>query len=178
MNEMLSTVGSAVWPIISHHPVTGRPYVNVSESNTRWIIGIGAAESARILTMLFDIINRPDHQVRLRWQPGTVAIWDNRATQHYAVSDYPDDRRVMHRVAVAATPESERRATPSGHPACAGAPGQGEVAAAKGRPATTVPHTSMSLIDIGSTSSGSSASTVKSAALPHSIEPNSSSRWS
>ena len=101
MNAMLSTVGSAVWPVIDHHPVTGRPYVNVSESNTRWIIGVGAAESARILTLLFDIINRPDHQVRLRWRPGTIAIWDNRATQHYAVSDYPHDRRVMHRVAVA-----------------------------------------------------------------------------
>ncbi len=101
MNRMLSSVGSAVWPVISHHPVTGRPYVNVSESNTRWIIGVGAAEGARILTMLFDIVNRPDHQVRLRWKPGTVAIWDNRATQHYAVSDYPTHRRVMHRVAVA-----------------------------------------------------------------------------
>ncbi|MGA9275442.1 TauD/TfdA dioxygenase family protein [Ilumatobacter sp.] len=101
MNEMLSTVGSAVWPVISHHPVSGRPYVNVSESNTRWIIGLGAAESARILTMLFDIVNRPDHQVRLRWRPGMIAIWDNRATQHYAVSDYPNDRRIMHRVVVA-----------------------------------------------------------------------------
>jgi taurine dioxygenase len=101
INTLLGEVGSAVWPIISHHPVTGRPYVNVSESNTRWIIGLGAPESARILTMLFDIINRPDHQVRLRWQPGTVAMWDNRASQHYAVADYPNDRRVMHRVAVA-----------------------------------------------------------------------------
>jgi len=101
MNEMLANVGAACWPIISHHPVTGRPYVNVSESNTRWIIGTGAAESERILSMLFDITNRPDHQVRLRWQPGTIAIWDNRATQHYAVADYPGHRRVMHRVAVA-----------------------------------------------------------------------------
>lgn len=101
VNEMLASVGSAVWPVISHHPVTGRPYVNVSESNTRWILGLGAAEGARILTMLFDITNRPDHHVRLRWKSGTVAIWDNRATQHYAVSDYPNDRRVMHRVVVA-----------------------------------------------------------------------------
>ncbi len=101
INELLGTVGSAVWPIISHHPVTGRPYVNVSESNTRWIIGLGAPESARMLTMLFDIINRPDHQVRLRWREGTVAMWDNRGTQHYAVSDYAEYRRVMHRVAVA-----------------------------------------------------------------------------
>lgn len=100
INEMLATVGSAVWPIISHHPVTGRPYINVSESNTRWIIGVGAGESARIISLLLDMITRPDHQVRLRWRPGTVAIWDNRGTQHYAVSDYPNDRRTMHRVVV------------------------------------------------------------------------------
>ena len=101
MNEMLAKVGSAVWPIISHHPVTGRPYVNVSESNTRWIVGVGAPESQRILSTLFSLVNRPDHHVRLRWEPGTVAIWDNRATQHYAVSDYAGHRRLMHRVAVA-----------------------------------------------------------------------------
>lgn len=101
INELLGTVGSAVWPIVSHHPVTGRPYINVSESNTRWIIGLGAAESNRILTMIFDHTNRPDHHVRLKWQPGTVAMWDNRATQHYAVADFPKYRRVMHRVAVA-----------------------------------------------------------------------------
>jgi taurine dioxygenase len=100
IDEMLATVGSAVWPIISHHPVTERPYINVSESNTRWIIGVGASESARIIALLLDMINRPDHQVRLRWRPGTVAIWDNRGTQHYAVSDYPNDRRIMHRVVV------------------------------------------------------------------------------
>lgn len=100
INQMLGTVGSAVWPIISHHPVTGRPYINVSESNTRWIIGVGASESARIISLLLDMINRPDHQVRLRWEPGTVAIWDNRGTQHYAVSDYPNHRRMMHRVVV------------------------------------------------------------------------------
>jgi taurine dioxygenase len=100
IDEMLATVGSAVWPVISHHPVTGRPYVNVSESNTRWIIGVGAPESARIITLLLDMINRPDHHVRLRWQPGTVAIWDNRGTQHYGVADYPQHRRTMHRVVV------------------------------------------------------------------------------
>jgi taurine dioxygenase len=101
INDLLGMVGSAVWPVIAHHPVTGRPYVNVSESFTRWIIGLGAPESARILTLLFDIINRPDHQVRLRWRPGTVAMWDNRATQHYAVADFSRYRRTMHRVAVA-----------------------------------------------------------------------------
>ena len=49
--------------------------------------------------MLFDLINRPDFHVRLRWAPGTIAIWDNRGTQHYACADYLPHRRVMWRVA-------------------------------------------------------------------------------
>lgn len=98
--------GTAVNPVIDHHPVTGRPFLNVSESFTRFVIGLSAPESARLLTMLFDLINRPDHHVRVRWRPGTVAIWDNRGTQHYAVVDYLPHRRVMHRVAVA----TDRRA--------------------------------------------------------------------
>jgi taurine dioxygenase len=92
--------GTAVHPVIQHHPANGRPYVNVSESFTRFVIGLSAPESARLLTHLFDLINRPDFQVRLKWEPGTVAIWDNRGTQHYAVADYLPHRRVMHRVAV------------------------------------------------------------------------------
>lgn len=100
ITDMLVDAGSAVWPIVSHHPVTGRPYINVSESNSRWIMGTGAAESQRIVNYILHVTNRPDHQVRLRWKPGTIAIWDNRASQHYAVADYPDHRRVMHRVAV------------------------------------------------------------------------------
>ncbi|MFC7345029.1 TauD/TfdA dioxygenase family protein [Saccharopolyspora griseoalba] len=98
--EAFAQAGTAVHPIIAHHPVTGRPYVNVSESFTRFVIGLSAPESARILTYLFDLINRPDFHVRIKWEPGTVVIWDNRGTQHYAVADYLPDRRVMHRVAV------------------------------------------------------------------------------
>ncbi len=101
IDEAIVAAGSAVHPVIDHHPATGRPYVNVSESFTRWIIGASAPESARLLTMLFDLINRPEFHMRLHWEPGTLAIWDNRATQHYAVADYLPDRRMMHRVAVA-----------------------------------------------------------------------------
>jgi len=100
--EAMGQAGMAVHPVIAHHPVSGRPYLNVSESFTRWIIGMSAPESARLLTMLFDMTNRPEHHVRLRWKPNTIAIWDNRGTQHYAVVDYLPHRRVMHRVAVAA----------------------------------------------------------------------------
>lgn len=100
ITEAFTRAGTAVHPVIAHHPVTGRPYVNVSESFTRFVIGLSAPESARILTYLFDLINRPDFHVRIKWEAGTVVIWDNRGTQHYAVADYLPHRRVMHRVAV------------------------------------------------------------------------------
>ena len=98
--EAYKNAGTAVHPIVAHHPITGRPYLNVSESFTRFIIGLSAPEAGRLLTELFDRINRPEHHVRLRWKPDTVAIWDNRGSQHYAVIDYLPHRRVMHRVAV------------------------------------------------------------------------------
>lgn len=98
--EAYNNAKTATHPMISHHPVTGRPYLNVSESFTRFVIGLSAPESGRMLTELFDRINRPEHHVRLRWKPNTIAIWDNRGTQHYAVVDYLPHRRVMHRVAV------------------------------------------------------------------------------
>ncbi len=101
--------GSAVQPIIDHHPVTGRPYINVSEAFTRFIIGMTGPESSRILNHLFDLIKCPEHQVRLRWKPGTIAMWDNYGSQHYACTDYFPNRRVMHRVVVV---EDGHRAKP------------------------------------------------------------------
>lgn len=96
-----SAAGTAVHPVVAVHPVTDRPYLNVSEAFTRFVIGMTGPESGRLLTELFDVINRPDHHVRVRWRPGTLVIWDNRGTQHYAVADYLPARRVMHRVVVA-----------------------------------------------------------------------------
>jgi taurine dioxygenase len=104
----LTEAGTAVHPVVAHHPVSGRPFVNVSESFTRFVIGLSAPESARLLTYLFDLINRPDFHVRVRWHAGMVVIWDNRGTQHYAVADYLPHRRVMHRVAVV----TDRRSSP------------------------------------------------------------------
>lgn len=106
LSDAMTAAGSAVHPVVAIHPVTQRPYLNVSESFTRFIVGLSAPESARLLTMLFDQINRPEHSMRIRWRPGTIAIWDNRATQHYAVADYLPHRRVMHRATVATDPRS------------------------------------------------------------------------
>ncbi len=106
LEKALIDAGNAVHPIVAHHPVTGRPYLNVSESFTTFVIGLSAPQSNRLLMMLFEAINRPQHHVRIRWEPNTLAMWDNRATQHYAVADYLPHRRVMHRVAVS----TDRRA--------------------------------------------------------------------
>ena len=112
IDEAIVAAGSAVHPVIAHHPVTGRPYLNVSESFTRWIIGLSAPESARLLTMLFDLVNRPEYHMRLRWHPGTLAIWDNRATQHYAVNDYQGHERLMYRTTFSGLSPREMAAQP------------------------------------------------------------------
>ena len=66
---------------------------------TRYIVGLHEDESKALLTRLFDQVKRPEFQVRWSWQPGSIAFWDNRATQHYAVPDYSEARH-MERVTI------------------------------------------------------------------------------
>ncbi len=101
LNERMAEVGSAVHPIIDHHPVTGRPFVHVNETFTAHVLGMPMPEGRRILAFLFDLIARPQFQMRVRWEPDVVVLWDNRGTQHYAADDYLPERRVMNRVIVA-----------------------------------------------------------------------------
>lgn len=84
-------------PVVIEHPVTGRKALFVNESWTTHIVELSPAESRFILSMLFDHVKLPTFNVRWRWQPNDVAIWDNRAVQHFAVPDYTEDR-VMQRV--------------------------------------------------------------------------------
>jgi taurine dioxygenase len=93
----------AAWPAVEHpvvrvHAVTGRKSLFVNNNFTTRILGITKEESDVLLPYLLNHVQRPDFQVRFRWQPGSVAFWDNRCTQHYAVPDYSGHRRVMHRV--------------------------------------------------------------------------------
>ena len=100
LNAAMSTVGSAVHPIVKIHPMTGKACLYVNASFTRHIVGFTARESDRLLHYLYDHIDQPEFQVRHRWRKGDVAIWDNRVTQHYAVADYFPQYRRMHRVTV------------------------------------------------------------------------------
>ncbi len=87
-----------VHPVIRVHPVTGRKIVYVNPNFTSHLLGMQRQESDALLTFLFGLFEKPDFQARLRWEEGTVAVWDNRSTVHYAVADYHPHRRLMHRV--------------------------------------------------------------------------------
>ncbi|MCO8302025.1 TauD/TfdA family dioxygenase [Streptomyces hygroscopicus] len=87
-------------PVVRTHPETGRRMLFVNTSFTTRITGMERAESDRLLSFLCRQAHVPEYQVRFHWQPGDVAFWDNRATQHYAVNDYAPHRRVAERVAI------------------------------------------------------------------------------
>ncbi len=88
-------------PVIRTHPVTQRKALFVNRIFTARINGVTEAESAALLQFLFAHIEKPEFQVRFRWYPGSVAFWDNRAVQHYAIWDYFPQRRSGFRVTVA-----------------------------------------------------------------------------
>lgn len=101
-------------PIVARHPETGEQILYVNRLFTTHLAdaytakGMRRAESDALLATLFEVVTIPEHQVRFRWRRNSVAIWDNRATQHYAVYDYADPegrqtRRVMNRATAMTT---------------------------------------------------------------------------
>ena len=92
--------GSAIHPIVQHHPVTGRKFLFVNDGFTVHVVGMRATDSRRLLGYLFDHMNQPEFQVRFRWRDHSLVMWDNRCTMHYAVADYVPHYRCMHRITV------------------------------------------------------------------------------
>lgn len=90
--------------MVTVHPVTGRKALFVSPRYTPEIVGLRPNESADLLKVLFHHITLPEHQVRIVWEPGSLVIWDNRTTQHYAIDDYDDDIRIIHNVGIKGEP--------------------------------------------------------------------------
>ena len=88
-------------PIVRTHPETGRRALYVNIGHTTHFKGWTEEESRPLLEYLWRHQVRPEFTCRFRWQPGSIAFWDNRCVQHNAVNDYQGFRRVMHRVTLA-----------------------------------------------------------------------------
>ena len=96
----LSTVYETEHPVVRVHPETGERTLLLGQF-VRQILGVPAADSRYLFDLFQRHVTRLENTVRWRWSPGDLAIWDNRATQHYAIDDYGDLPRRMHRVTVA-----------------------------------------------------------------------------
>lgn len=92
--EFLANNPPAEHPVVRIHPETGEPAIYVNMIYTQRIAGVSDAESNELMQFLFNQLKRPEFQVRWSWQPGSIAFWDNRSTQHYAVGNYREERHV------------------------------------------------------------------------------------
>ena len=89
-----------VHPVVRTHPETGRKSLFVNPSFTIRFADMDEAESRPLLSYLCKLVERPEFTFRLRWEKDMVTFLDNRCTQHYAINDYPGQRRLLHRVAI------------------------------------------------------------------------------
>ncbi|HEY1974821.1 MAG TPA: TauD/TfdA family dioxygenase [Pseudonocardia sp.] len=87
-------------PVVRVHPETGERALLLGHF-IREFVGLNTKESQALFHVLQDRVIRLENTVRWSWAPGDVAIWDNRATQHYAVADYDDHHRLLHRITLA-----------------------------------------------------------------------------
>ena len=87
-------------PLIRTHPESGRKSIYVNALFTSHIKDLKPRESQQLLSFLYRHIVTEEHTVRVKWQPGTVAIWDNRSTQHKPINDFLPQHRLMHRVTI------------------------------------------------------------------------------
>jgi taurine dioxygenase len=93
-----------VHPVVRVHPVSGRKVLFVNPQFTIAIKDMDERESRSLLDTLFHQALIPEYQFRHHWAPHTIAMWDNRSTQHYAVNDYYPQRRYMERVTIRGGP--------------------------------------------------------------------------
>ncbi len=87
-------------PVARTNPATGRKALFINQDFTTRIEGVTPRESEALMRFLFDHMAQPEFQVRWRWQPNTVAMWDNRWAQHCALADYFPQRRIVRRATI------------------------------------------------------------------------------
>ena len=98
--EDASFKGAVSHPMLIKHPQTGQEALFVNGDFTTHIDGWTEEESAPLLSYLYRYCTQPAFTCRVKWQPGSVAIWENRLVQHFATADYHGHGRLMHRITV------------------------------------------------------------------------------
>jgi len=99
-------------PVVRVHPVTGKPTLLLGHF-IRYFVGLSGQDSHDLFQLLQRHVIRLDNTVRWTWRLGDLAIWDNQATQHYAVDDYDDQHRRLHRITLAGDVPVSLDGTPS-----------------------------------------------------------------
>jgi len=87
-------------PVARTHPETGRCALYFSAPHMDGFSGMSEEAGRELLGYLFGHATQPALTFRLKWQPGTLTLWDNRCVQHYALNDYDGEQRVMHRITI------------------------------------------------------------------------------
>ena len=100
LNKGFEEFGNAVHPVVKVHPISNEKFLYINPSFTSQIVGMTTTDSNNLLSYLFNFMSKPEFQIRFKWTPNTLVIWDNRCTMHYAIGDYMPEKRVMHRVTV------------------------------------------------------------------------------
>ena len=90
----------AIHPIVIKHPLSGKSALYVNPEFTVKINELDQSESESLLNEIYTHAQQPQFMHRFEWHAGSVAFWDNRATWHKALNDYPGQRRLMHRITV------------------------------------------------------------------------------
>jgi taurine dioxygenase len=98
--EMIENNPPVEHPVVRTHPVSGKKCIFVNSLFTVGIKGMNQKESRAILDFLFQHVTTPEYTCRFKWQPDSVAFWDNRITQHKPVNDYYPAHRKMQRITI------------------------------------------------------------------------------
>ncbi len=94
-----STQTVTTHPLVRTHPETGRRALFIGGHVFRFE-DMTEQESRPLIDFLMQHSTRPEHTCRFRWRTGSLAFWDNRCTQHFAINDYPAETRIMHRITI------------------------------------------------------------------------------
>lgn len=92
-------------PMVITHPLSGKKALYVNPAFTREVVGVEKSESDELLNALYThVFTSHDLHHRFKWEPGSIAMWDNRSTWHWAMNDYQGQRRIMHRITIEGCP--------------------------------------------------------------------------